>query len=227
MINDYAIAVISEGIKQKLNNALIQLFNMHVDFTFTKPASPPPSDPTINIMMYQALINPSLRNNELIPQRQYVNHSNQVEEVQTIFVPLTLYYLLSFYGPEEKLVPQRLMAATVGVLHENPLISTDDLNTLLNTMEETKPSAAAGTDTSSGSIPIYTEPVKLSWSNITADDSFKLWSALQTPYASSIAYEANTAIIYCGEREQTYTQVKQNGAKTTAQPHLPNPRGKA
>jgi len=213
MTNDYAIAVISEGIKRKLNNALIQQFNMHVDFTFTKPASPPPAEPTINIMMYQALINPSLRNNELILEQRNIDNSNQVKEVQTIFVPLTLHYLLSFYGPEEKLIPQRLMAAAVGVMHENPVLSVENLNAILSNMEESRPSQT---------IPPYSEPVILSWSNITADDSFKLWSALQTPYASSIAYEANTAIIYCGEREKTYTKVNKNGPQTTAKPHLPN-----
>lgn len=224
MINNYAISIISEGLKEKLNDALINQFGIPINFTFTKPPTPPPTELTINIMMYQALISPTLRNNDLI--KHTVPDSKRTgKQYQFIAVPLCLHYLLSFYGNEEKLEPQRLMAASVGVLHLEPKLTPEYLNDLLNKMKERDansiPAQNQPIDKSETEIPPYENPVIFSWSNISSDDNFKLWQALQTPYALSATFEASTAIIHCATRIEPYHAIKHGGAGASAKPHTP------
>src|SRR4051794_22217124 len=65
----------------------------------------------VNIFLYQSSINPHWRNADLPTRRP------DSEGMQRPQAGLDLHYLLSFYGTETTLEPQRLLGSTVAFLH--------------------------------------------------------------------------------------------------------------
>ena len=122
------------------------------------------------------------------------------------------------------------MAAAIGILHLEPCLEPKKLDTLLKKMESADAKARSTktliSDVKEPPVPTYLEPVTFSWSNITADDNFKFWQALQTPYALSAAYEANTAIIQCATESAPYKTVKQGGVNQSTTPHMPEEKSR-
>ena len=71
----------------------------------------------INIYLYQITPNAALRNSDL-PMR-----GRDGSLVKRPRIALDLHYLLSFYGDERTLEPQRIMGSTLKALHASPVIS--------------------------------------------------------------------------------------------------------
>lgn len=136
----------------------------------------------VNIYLYRVSPNPDFRNLDL-PTR---DASGVLQ--QTPVVALDLNYILTFFGDDSQLEPQRLLGATVSALHENPFLtpeliraaaaSASDLGVARQDLSEQEPR-----------VQIYPKA-------LTLHDLHQIWSTFyQVPYSLSIAYEASVVLI--------------------------------
>ncbi|MBP1468350.1 DUF4255 domain-containing protein [Candidatus Chloroploca sp. M-50] len=184
MSNYLAIATVTEVLRQNLQQAC----QRHIDGinVLAERPSQPANDQqsTIHLFLYRVTPNAAWRNADL-PTRG----SDGRQIAQRPQAALDLHYLLSFYGDERKLVPQRLLGLAVAELHTNAILSQKNIRDQTKNVEH-----LADTD-----LADSVERVKIVPGVLNLDELSKLWSIFfQTPYALSITYEATVVLI---ERE--------------------------
>ncbi|HEX2516120.1 MAG TPA: DUF4255 domain-containing protein [Chloroflexota bacterium] len=142
--------------------------------------------PAINLYLYQVSHNPTWRNKDL-PTRRADGRLAQRPRVA-----LDLHYLLSFYGNEAQLEPQRLLGSAVRTLHARPILTRAMIQ---ETMADANFAFLAPSDLDDEEELVRFSPVPL-----TLDELSKLWSVFfQTRYAVSVAYEASVVLIETAE----------------------------
>lgn len=137
----------------------------------------------VNVYLYQALPNAALRN-EHIPHRQRAD--------KTFYwrprVALDLHYLLTFYGDETELVPQRLLGSVVRALETTPVLTRAGI---LQAVEDPAYTYLAGADLQEAEALVKFSPLSLNLEELS-----KLWSVFfQTAYSLSAAYQASVVLV--------------------------------
>lgn len=141
----------------------------------------------VNIFLYQVTQNPHRANADL-PTRRAAGDIMQRPQAA-----LCLHYLLSFYGDEAKLEPQRLLGSALALLHSQPLLTRAQI-------------AAAVADQAlvflkDSDLADQPDLVRFAMLPMTLDELSRLWSVLlQTHYVLSMAFEASVVLI---ERQLT------------------------
>jgi hypothetical protein len=182
LADDLAIAAITEALKQRLQAALNQADALGAEVKTERPDKlTDTASPFVNLYLYQVLINPYLRNEELTPRTAPGPGGHEL--IQTWRTPLLLHYLLSFYGDEKSLAPQRLLAVCTATLHRYAVIPAAEV------------AAAAKQFPDAGGPLQQTEDVMLGMMNMGLEESYRLWSSFKASYALSTLYEARTAIV--------------------------------
>jgi hypothetical protein len=120
MSNTLAIATVSATLQQLLLNEVSKT-QPGTKVTIGMPASPGTTN-TINICLYQVGLNAAYRNHAL-PMR-----NSQGKLIQQPQIGLDLYYVLSFYGDEQRLETQRLLGATVQALNIYSVLTKEQIN---------------------------------------------------------------------------------------------------
>lgn len=148
----------------------------HAVVTTQRPDKPTDSDqPRVNVYMFHVQPNASLRNHDL-PSWDGDRLLN------TPTLPLDLYYLLSFYGSEERssLDSQLLMGLTLSALHAHPIIPSEALRETLNDQRE----------------DVEYNPVSLAIETLSVHELSRLWQTFpQVPLVLSTAIRATTILI--------------------------------
>lgn len=136
----------------------------------------------LNVFLYQVTANAALRNADLPTRRA------DGQPVQRPQVAIDLHYLLSFYGNETQLEPQRLLGSVVRQLHSRPLLTRQMIqDTITN---PTYPFLSAS------NLADALEVVRFTPLSLSLEELSKLWSVFfQTPYALSVAYQASVLLI--------------------------------
>src|SRR4051812_49826954 len=119
MSNFRAIATVTATLQRSLQNA-IQADVPGATVTAVRPAEAPSNElPTtgVNVFLYRVTSNPHWRNVDLPTRRA------DGDVAQRPVAALDLHYLLSFYGAEATLEPQRLLGSTVAFMHSEPLLT--------------------------------------------------------------------------------------------------------
>jgi hypothetical protein len=152
----------------------------------------------VNLYLYQVTPNAAWRNSDIVIRwhdpadtdtRADKRPTDKIE--QHIQVPLNLHYLLSFYGDEQKLEPQRLLGQVVGALEAQPIILLADIRAAIQSQSNPYLSTS-NLDFQVENI----ERIKLAPLTLSLEDLSKLWSVFfQVPYALSVAYEASAVLI--------------------------------
>jgi hypothetical protein len=146
--------------------------------------------PVVNIFLYGVTPNAALRNADL-PTRNA--DGGLVRYPQAA---LDLHYLLSFYGAESELVPQRLLGRAISALHAQPLLSPDKIRSVIKVSHKTKGQSGY---IGESNLDEQIEPVRFSPLSLNLEELSKLWSVFfQVPYALSVAYEAGVVLIEPG-----------------------------
>ncbi|QQS49043.1 MAG: DUF4255 domain-containing protein [Acidobacteriota bacterium] len=139
--------------------------------------------PRVNVYLYQITPNAAFRNSDL-PTRD--------ENGQTLQRPraaVDLHYLLTFYGAERQLEPQRLLGSVVRAIHSRPVL-TDDL--VRQTIMSPTYSAFLGQSNLAEEI----EMVKFTPTTLTLEELTRLWGVFfQTQYTLSVTYQASVVLI--------------------------------
>jgi len=181
MSNHLAIATVTEALRLFLSRNLAPDFPFAVQVQARKPPVEPPTDPAtvVTVFCYQVTPNPSQRN------RDAPTRGPDGALLSRPRAALDLHYLISCYGDEAQLVPQRLAGSVVRALYEEPVLSRGDI------------SAAAAQPFLAGSdLAEAADRVRFTPTHIDIDDLYKLWTMLsQTPFALSVTYQASVVFI--------------------------------
>ncbi len=161
----------------------------------------------VNIYLYQVTPNTALRNFDL-PTR---DASGQA--VQQPQAALDLHYLLTFYGNDAKLEPQRLLGLVVRALHSRPLLSREHMRQFIKSIIPGDPYE----DLTSCDLADQIELVRFSPTLLNLEELSKLWSVFfQTPYTLSVAYQASVVLIEAAEAVRTALPVRERAVYGTA-----------
>lgn len=140
------------------------------------------SGTTLNVYLYQVTPNASLTNVDLPTRRP------NGELMQRPQAALDLNYLLTFYGAEAQLEPQRLLGSAVRALHARPIMTREAIRQTI-----AKPSFAFLAESN---LADAIELVKFTPLGLSLDELSKLWSVyFQTQYSLSVAYQATVVMI--------------------------------
>ena len=186
MSNYLAVATVTATLQRELQNALDTDVPgvPGAKATMARPEAPSHGVPVVgvNIFLYEIAPNAALRNMDL-PMR-----NGDGEAVQRPAAALDLHYLLSFYGDDISLEPQRVLGSVVRHLHSRPLLTRKMIRA---TVDDPAYSYIAASN-----LAETLEPVRVSPLSISLEELSKLWSVFfQTPYALSTAYRASLVFI--------------------------------
>lgn len=149
----------------------------------------------VNLYLYQVAPNAALRNSDL-PAR-----SPDGQLLDRPQLALDLHYLLSFYGAEETLEPQRLLGSAVRTLNARPVLTRQMIRDAL--------SDAALSYLAGSNLADQVELIRFTPLPLTLDELSKLWSVFfQTPYALSVAYQGTVVLIESEETAQPALPVR-------------------
>jgi hypothetical protein len=184
MSNSLALAAVTAAFGRVISQALQAVPNLS--------AAPelrigrPPHDANFvgaNLFLYRVSPSAARRNEDLVTR---ASDGTLVRRPQAA---LDLDYLVSFYGSDSGLEPQRLMGSVVALLHGAPLLT---------------PSAVHAAIASSGPLGILAgsdldqqlEPVRFSLIPLDTESLHRVWSLFHhLPYSLSVAYTASTLLL--------------------------------
>jgi hypothetical protein len=136
----------------------------------------------LNIFLYEVAPN-AVRRNEDLPTR-----SSNGQVMQRPAAALDLHYLMSFYGKDSELEPQRVLGSVVRYLHSWPLLTRD--------MFKDTVSDPAYSYLATSNLPDAVESVRFSPLSLSLEEMSKLWSIFyETAYILSVAYSASVVFI--------------------------------
>lgn len=178
MSNHLAIATVTEALRGFIARSMADL-PLAVTVSAQRPPTEPPADPTITVFCYQVTPDPQLRNFDA-PIRASNGTLLNVPRAA-----LDLSYLISFYGEESQLVPQRLLGAVVRALYVEPVLSHQDI---VNAQDQP---FLAGAD-----LDASPQRVRFTPTHLDIDEQYKLWTMMAgTQMALSLTYQATLVFI--------------------------------
>jgi hypothetical protein len=197
MSNHLAIATVTAALGQLVHSAA-QSAVSGVELRFGRPSLPSGASDRkkVHLYLYQVAANASLRNLDL-PTR---NAEGQL--VTRPHVAIDLYYLLTFYGDDQQLEPDRMLGSVVRTLHARAVLTSQAIQ-----------NAVASNAVLNGSnLATAIERVKFTPLPLSLDEMSKLWSVfVQTPHALSVAYLCTVVLIEADEAGQPALPVLRRG----------------
>ena len=179
MSNFLAVATATEALRLFITRALTPDIPFAVNVVSGRPPAEPPAEPTITVFLYQVTPDPHLRNLDE-PMR-----ASDGSLLTRPVAALDLSYLITFFGDETQLVPQRMLGCVVRSLYELPML-TDDL-----IAEAAQMPFLAGTD-----LPQAAQRIRFTPTHMDTEELSKLWSfLLQTSYTLSVTYQAAAVLL--------------------------------
>ena len=143
------------------------------------------------------------------PQRTMANEDLPVRDgsgalVKRPVTALDLDYMLTFFGDDKTLEPQRLLGSAVRTLEERPLVTPKMIR---DAVANPAFPFLAGSD-----LADALDMVRLSFSPLSLDDLSKLWSVFfQVPHSLSLAYRASLVRIEGQETPRPGLPVREFG----------------
>lgn len=133
----------------------------------------------VNLFLYRVSPNPHWRNTDL-PTRRGATLLRHPQ------IGLDLHYLLSFYGDDKELEPQRLLGFVTSALHADP-------NLLHSAITSVKASVGF---LNNSDLDQQVELVRVTPAELSLEELTKLWSVFfQTKYVLSMAYTASVVLL--------------------------------
>ncbi len=142
--------------------------------------------PRVNLYLYQVTPNAAWRNADLPTRR---SDSGLIQCPQAA---LDLHYLLTFFGDDAQLEPQRLLGSVVTAIHARPLLTREAIRRTIDAAIQTDPNHYLA----QSDLAEQVELVKFSPLALNLEELSKMWSVLfQVPYALSIAYQGSVVLL--------------------------------
>lgn len=192
MSNFLAVAAVTASLKRVLDEALaagVPGAVPNATVTTTRPESADNGAGErkgINVYLYQVTPNAAWRNEDLPTRRP------DGTLVQRPTAAIDLHYLLTFYGDEGDLEPQRLLGMAVRTLSARPVLTSAAVTAAIDAAVDDDPA----TFLQFADLADAIESVKLSPLPLNLEELSKLWSVFfQTPYVLSAAYQGTVVLI--------------------------------
>lgn len=186
MSNHLAIATVTAALREHLSPAVKAAVDS-AKVTLARPhkASDTSADEAalVNLYLYQVTPNAALRNLDL-PTRGRDGSMRQRPRTG-----IDLHYLLTFYGDQNFLEPERMLGNVIKTLHAQPILSRTMIEQLV--ADATNYPMLADSDLHHAVDLVKFTPIPFSLEELS-----KLWSVfLQTPYTLSTAYVGAAVVI--------------------------------
>jgi hypothetical protein len=158
--------------------------------------------PGVNLYLYQVTPNVAWRNAD-VPTRRPGG-----DLVQQPRVAIDLHYLLTFYGDDAALEPQRLLGSAVRSLHEQPVLARRKIRSVIDAAIAGDPQHYLAT----ADLDADVELVKFTPLSLNLEELSKLWSVFfQTAYSLSIAYQGTVVLIESSRAAKPSLPVREPG----------------
>jgi hypothetical protein len=183
MSNYQAIATVTATLVRLLQSS-IQLDLPGAKVTTARPHATDGKTPEtgMNVYLYQVTPNPAWRNYDLRnrrPKGELIKHSQ---------AGLDLFYILTFYGNELDLEPQRMLGSAVRALVDNPILTPEMIRATIN--------SANYSYLADSTLEDQVERVTFVPSQMNTEELSKVWSSLfQMPYVLSFACQGGAVLI--------------------------------
>ncbi len=165
---------------------LLELFGTITPSVTTTTKTPDQIDKSpLNLFLYQVAKNPTWQNQDL-PQQSKGQPARPL-------LALNLHYLITA-GEDNQINAHEKLGKAMLKLHDTPLLS--------------------GFASDSG-IKNQVDPIRVTFQPLNLDEMSKLWSAFQTPYRLSAAYEVSVVLIESERVSPTPLPVTRRGAEDT------------
>jgi hypothetical protein len=185
MTNYLAIATVTAAL-QRMLQAVVQVDVEGARVTTLRPNSIGNGTPEkgVNLYLYQVTLNPAWRNNN-VDMRSRNRKGEMGKRSRTA---LDLHYMISVYGNEAELEPQRLLGSVMRTLHDYTTLTADMIQDTIADSNYTYLSHSYLTE--------QAEEINFFPLELSLEDLSKIWSVFfQTPYALSVAYRATVVMI--------------------------------
>lgn len=200
MSNNLAIATVTATLTQVLQNAI----NLELAGAAVKPVRPdqfkngtPPRG--VSVFLYQVTPNAQWRNEDLGLRRT----DGSLRQVPTAAVDL--HYLISFFGDETQLEPQRMMGSVVSSLHSHPTLTRERIRAAITAALAGDPNHFLGRSNFADQIDL----VRFTPHPLSLEELSRLWSVFfQFPYSLSVLYEASVVLLEASETPAPAPPVK-------------------
>lgn len=199
MSNHLAVATVSAALGQVVHQS-VQTAVSGVTVRFGHPVAQASGshERRVHVYLYQVTPHAALRNADL-PGRDATGRLTRRPQAA-----LELHYLLTFYGDDQALEPDRMLGAVVRDLHATPTLSRQDVADAIGSY-----AAALGPSDLADAV----ERVRFTPVAMTLEEQSKLWSVmLQTPHALSLAYVASVVLLDALETATAPLPVLRRGA---------------
>jgi hypothetical protein len=191
-----AIAGVTAVLQSLLNDGFIEndvsgLVGGNVDVSAEAPDSILTNgsldQPRLNIYFYQATPNTGWRNASL-PSR-----NNTGQRLTNQPLALDLHYLLTAYGTAD-LQAEILLGFAMQVLHEIPVFARGQIDAIFSGLGGNVPIALQQALQQSG-LADQVEQIKITPEYLNSEEMSKLWTAVQSNYRPTAAYQATVVLI--------------------------------
>ncbi len=189
MSNHLAIATITATIQHTLQ-ASVQLDVEGARITTVQPGEIGKGTPEtgVNLFLYHVITNPALNNLDATLSR---SRGNPIRR-QTA---LDLYYMVSFYGNDSELEPQRLLGSVVRTLNDKRVFQPEMIRDTCRDVTFSYLQAST--------LSEQLQQISISPLDLNLEDLSKAWSVFfQAPYLLSVAYKVLVVLIE-GEESST------------------------
>ncbi len=190
MSNSLAVATVTSAIQHLLTEA-VKAFPGGAGVTVRPPDKArliPPGN-QLNVFLYHTALDAAWRNQDM----------PTIRPGETSFppLPLVLHYVVTAYGEgdEDDIKAHQLLGRAMSVLHDHAILGPDEFAGLV-----------AGAD-----LQNQVERVRVTAQVLTVDDMYKLWTAFQTQYRISAAYEVSVVLIDSSQASRTPLPVLTRG----------------
>jgi hypothetical protein len=208
MSNSIGIATVTSCMRAVLENAFTNPDNVDDTLSNATVTTLIPSvkeglpEQGANVFLFQVTPSAAGRNVDL-PTR-----NARGEVIMRPRVALDLHYLITFYGSDAALEPQRLLGIAVRTLHRQPVFSPTLVDQAINQLVNSHPSTLGFLSRSN--LAEALEPIRLTPIAMTAEELARIWSvfSFQTGFALSLAYQASLLFVDADEIGRTALPVK-------------------
>jgi hypothetical protein len=194
-----AIAAVTAVFKDLLNDGLIDNDVLPTAIGAFKVTALPPDRVSLNgagavsqlnIFLYQVMPNPGWRN------IGYPSRDSAGNVISNPLLALDLYYLLTAYGTDD-LHAEILLGFAMQLLHETPVLTRAAIRQALDPAVATAGSSVKDIITRSGAANLadQVEQIKISPLSLNTEEQSHLWTAFQTNYRPSVAYQVSVVLI--------------------------------
>jgi len=196
MSNALAIASVTAVLKDLLNNGIIDHKLSGVVGEVKVSALPPdrvliegqPETSQINLFLYHVTPNSGWRNVDL------PSHNGNGERTSNPPLGLDLHYLVTAYGASE-LHAEILLGYALQLLHETPLLTRDAIRRSLAPPNQGTGLPAPLDTLATSELADQVEQIRLTPTPMGIEETSKLWSAIQSHYRPTAAYQASVVLI--------------------------------